>query len=196
LDGNGRANKQDDDQNSQFETVAYFSSVDSSPSSTSWRIASKRRVTPPRLAQARYPREKIFGNRTAESGPISGRRLPRILWGLHSAGNRPQNLSARVCINSRKYPSMHGSKVSLSRRIGLRIICRLGPNFATRASLSGPSAFRPRPRRSGFVSDNVADCVCRSVTIASGRPYAEIYDALARVNETQRRSKGASRRHS
>jgi hypothetical protein len=41
----------------------------------------------------------------------------------------------------------------------------------------------------GFASDNVGDCVCRSVAIASGRPYAEIYDALARGNEKQRRSK-------
>jgi hypothetical protein len=41
----------------------------------------------------------------------------------------------------------------------------------------------------GFASNNVGDCVCRSVAIASGRPYHKIYDALARGNETQRRSK-------
>jgi hypothetical protein len=40
----------------------------------------------------------------------------------------------------------------------------------------------------GF-SGNVGDCVCRSIAIAWGRPYREIYDPLARGNETQRRSK-------
>ena len=41
----------------------------------------------------------------------------------------------------------------------------------------------------GFGSDNIGDCVCRSVAIASGRPYQEIYGSLARGNEAQRRSK-------
>jgi hypothetical protein len=41
----------------------------------------------------------------------------------------------------------------------------------------------------GFASGNVGDCVCRSVAIASGLRYQEIYDVLARGNETQRRSK-------
>ena len=37
------------------------------------------------------------------------------------------------------------------------------------------------------------DCVCRAVAIASGRPYQEVYDRLARGNATQRttrRSRG------
>jgi hypothetical protein len=33
------------------------------------------------------------------------------------------------------------------------------------------------------------DCVCRSIAIASGRPYQEVYDRLAEGNATQRRSK-------
>ncbi len=33
------------------------------------------------------------------------------------------------------------------------------------------------------------DCVARAITIASGRPYQEIYDALANGNSTQRKSK-------
>jgi hypothetical protein len=41
----------------------------------------------------------------------------------------------------------------------------------------------------GFASNNVGDCVCRSIAVASGRPYQEICDALAGGNETQRHSK-------
>lgn len=37
------------------------------------------------------------------------------------------------------------------------------------------------------------DCVCRSVAIASGRPYKEIYDRLARGNAAQRTSGGRVR---
>jgi len=33
------------------------------------------------------------------------------------------------------------------------------------------------------------DCVCRSIAIASGKPYAEIYAALGKGCKTQRRSK-------
>jgi hypothetical protein len=33
------------------------------------------------------------------------------------------------------------------------------------------------------------DCVCRSIAIASGRPYKEVYDALALGNRNQRRTK-------
>lgn len=33
------------------------------------------------------------------------------------------------------------------------------------------------------------DCVCRAITIATGKPYQEIYDALAEGNATQRTSK-------
>jgi hypothetical protein len=38
----------------------------------------------------------------------------------------------------------------------------------------------------------VGDCVARSVAIASGRPYREIYDRLAQGNATQRRCKRES----
>jgi hypothetical protein len=33
------------------------------------------------------------------------------------------------------------------------------------------------------------DCVCRAVTIASGLPYAEVYEALAKGSRSQRKSK-------
>lgn len=33
------------------------------------------------------------------------------------------------------------------------------------------------------------DCVCRAVSIASGKPYSEVYDRLAHGNATQRRTK-------
>lgn len=36
---------------------------------------------------------------------------------------------------------------------------------------------------------SAGDCVCRAIAIASGRPYAEIYNRLAEGNGTQRRSK-------
>lgn len=37
------------------------------------------------------------------------------------------------------------------------------------------------------------DCVCRAIVIASGRPYREVYDALAHGNATQRRSSKEAR---
>lgn len=40
----------------------------------------------------------------------------------------------------------------------------------------------------GYQGDT-GDCVCRSIAIASGKPYQEIYDALAQGNATQRRGK-------
>ena len=36
---------------------------------------------------------------------------------------------------------------------------------------------------------DTGDCVCRAVTIASGRPYTEVYERLAEGNATQRRGK-------
>lgn len=42
----------------------------------------------------------------------------------------------------------------------------------------------------------VGDCVCRALAIATGRPYAEIYDRLAVGNETQRLTKRSRRRAS
>lgn len=38
------------------------------------------------------------------------------------------------------------------------------------------------------------DCVCRAVTIASGRPYREVYERLAEGNGSQRRAKGAAKK--
>lgn len=35
------------------------------------------------------------------------------------------------------------------------------------------------------------DCVCRSIAIATGKPYQEIYDRLAQGNKTQRKSKNS-----
>lgn len=40
----------------------------------------------------------------------------------------------------------------------------------------------------GFKGD-AGDCVTRSICIASGLPYTQVYDALAHGNKTQRRSK-------
>jgi len=33
------------------------------------------------------------------------------------------------------------------------------------------------------------DCVCRSIAIATGKPYQEIYDVLANMNESTRKTK-------
>ncbi len=37
------------------------------------------------------------------------------------------------------------------------------------------------------------DCVCRSIAIASGKSYQEVYDALAHGNKTQRRTKHSTK---
>lgn len=39
------------------------------------------------------------------------------------------------------------------------------------------------------------DCVCRAVAIASGKPYAEVYSALADGMGSQRKSKGRTARN-
>lgn len=39
------------------------------------------------------------------------------------------------------------------------------------------------------------DCVCRAIAIASQRPYAEVYEALATGAGTERKSKGRSARN-
>jgi hypothetical protein len=44
-------------------------------------------------------------------------------------------------------------------------------------------------REAGFQGD-AGDCVARAIAIASGRPYGEIYAALADGSGTQRKSKG------
>ena len=40
----------------------------------------------------------------------------------------------------------------------------------------------------GYVG-KARDCVCRSISIASGLPYQQVYSALAEGNSTQRKSK-------
>jgi hypothetical protein len=42
----------------------------------------------------------------------------------------------------------------------------------------------------GYIG-RAGDCVCRSIVIASGRPYNEVYNSLAAGNASQRRSKYA-----
>lgn len=46
----------------------------------------------------------------------------------------------------------------------------------------------------GYKGD-AGDCVCRAVSIASGRPYSEIYTALSHRAGNERKSKGASARN-
>ena len=48
-------------------------------------------------------------------------------------------------------------------------------------------------RAGGGRLGTAGDCVCRAVTIASGRPYNEVYDRLARGNESQRITKHSRR---
>ena len=40
------------------------------------------------------------------------------------------------------------------------------------------------------------DCVTRAIAIATGKPYQEVYDALNRIAETEKRSKRGGRRSS
>lgn len=47
----------------------------------------------------------------------------------------------------------------------------------------------------GFRGTPPRDCVCRSVAIASGRPYMEVYSALAAGAGSERRSLGATARN-
>lgn len=44
-------------------------------------------------------------------------------------------------------------------------------------------------KEAGFEKEDVSDCVCRAVAIASGRPYNEIYRRLSEGNYKQRKSK-------
>jgi hypothetical protein len=46
----------------------------------------------------------------------------------------------------------------------------------------------------GFRGD-AGDCVCRSIAIASGRPYAEVYAALSHGAGNERKSRGATARN-
>lgn len=49
--------------------------------------------------------------------------------------------------------------------------------------------FNDGGRAAAGYKGNTGDCVCRSIAIATGRPYQEIYDRLAKGNATQRNSK-------
>ena len=42
---------------------------------------------------------------------------------------------------------------------------------------------------------SAGDCVCRAIAIVSGRPYAEVYAALARGAGNERKSRGATTRN-
>ena len=46
----------------------------------------------------------------------------------------------------------------------------------------------------GFKGKKVGDCVARAVSIASGRPYAEVYAVLAKGNRTQRVTKHSAKK--
>lgn len=48
-------------------------------------------------------------------------------------------------------------------------------------------------REAGF-RGNAGDCVTRAIAIASGKPYREVYDALAHGNATQRQTKHSRRK--
>lgn len=49
-------------------------------------------------------------------------------------------------------------------------------------------------RKAAGFKGKASDCVARAVAIASGRPYAEIYDRLAKETGNQRRSKRTGKR--
>lgn len=40
---------------------------------------------------------------------------------------------------------------------------------------------------------SAGDCVCRAISIASGKPYSEVYDHLSKMNASQRMPKGKKR---
>lgn len=49
-------------------------------------------------------------------------------------------------------------------------------------------------REAAGFKGSAGDCVCRAIAIASGRPYAEVYAALAESNGSQRRSSQTGKR--
>ena len=55
--------------------------------------------------------------------------------------------------------------------------------------------FNDGGRSAAGFKGSAGDCVTRAVTIASGKPYAEVYAALARLAGKERKSKGASARN-
>jgi hypothetical protein len=60
---------------------------------------------------------------------------------------------------------------------------------------SMPYTFSDGGRAQAGFKGNAGDCVTRAVAIASGKPYSEVYAALANGMGDQRKSKGASARN-
>lgn len=58
-----------------------------------------------------------------------------------------------------------------------------------------PYVFDDGGRQDAGYVGRAGDCVTRSIAIASGRPYTEVYAALARGMGEQRKSKGATARN-
>lgn len=50
-------------------------------------------------------------------------------------------------------------------------------------------------RKAAGFKGSAGDCVARSIAIASGRPYAEVYAALSKGAGSERRSRGATARN-
>lgn len=50
-------------------------------------------------------------------------------------------------------------------------------------------------RKEAGYKGTAGDCVCRAITIVTGKPYAEIYDALANGSGNERKSRGRSARN-
>jgi hypothetical protein len=50
-------------------------------------------------------------------------------------------------------------------------------------------------RKAAGFTGSTGDCVARSIAIATGKPYNEIYERLAQGNQDQRQTKHSSRRY-
>jgi hypothetical protein len=50
-------------------------------------------------------------------------------------------------------------------------------------------------REAAGYKGKAGDCVCRSIAIAAGKPYQEVYDRLAHGMATQRRGKRSGKSH-
>jgi hypothetical protein len=50
-------------------------------------------------------------------------------------------------------------------------------------------------REAAGYKGKAGDCVCRSIAVATGKPYQEVYDRLAYGMATQRRSKRSGKSH-
>ena len=56
-------------------------------------------------------------------------------------------------------------------------------------------AYNDGGRRDSGRMGSAGDCVCRAIAIASGKPYAEVYAALAQHAGNERKSRGKSARN-